>query len=174
MTRANFLQSITGCVAAAVSPERARGSEIQEIKPGARYVLTIPGFLREEDINSLQEQFRRVYPDLPPLMVLDGGATLSEIRPVGTADIEAAVERAIRKVAADNTGHAYIEAIPHGERGIHPLTGREIGETHRFFVGTGAGQRRLISRLEANELWPSMVDDQVQDNRWPPLPNGQV
>jgi len=138
MTRANFLQSITGFSAVGLASANTK----EEVKPDAG----------QSGKDSLTIKI----------------AVMSE------ADIAAIVERAIRKVAADNTGAAYIEAIPHGERGIHPLTGREIGETHRFFVGTGAGQRRLISRLEANELWPSMVDDQVQDNRWPPLPNGQV
>jgi hypothetical protein len=139
MTRANFLQSITGFSAVGLASANTK----EEVKPDAG----------QSGKDSLTIKI----------------AVMSE------ADIEAIVERAIRKVAADNTGSAYIERIPNDFR----TSGKHLGdpslETCRFFIGAGDNQRREISRQEAHELWPKMVDATIVD-QWNRLPHqtGQV
>lgn len=123
MTRANFLQAILGTAAAALG-ESSDQPAVEEFDPkGKHYVLTIPGFISIDQHELLKQQLLERFPGCQ-ITVLDGGATLHEVRPLLATDIEAAVEagvrRAIQKERLEKTCH--VDDLPsHWFFGESPL-----------------------------------------------------
>lgn len=95
MTRSTFLQSIAGVAAAAIGTSEPVRAE--EFNPeGKHYVLTVPDTISLDNFEHLHKRMNERFPGCK-ITILTNGLMLHEIRPLGTADIEAAVERAVRK-----------------------------------------------------------------------------
>lgn len=152
MTRAGFLQSICGVAATAIgaSTDTVKADEFDP--KGKHFVLTVPGSISMAQRANIGEAMRVNFPDAK-CTVLDGGIRLEEIRPLGTHDIEVAVEAGVRramesKPEPDNTGKFYASR--------NPLALLSSGQDdYVYYQGIGNGKRRQLTTEEARLLWPT-------------------